>query len=1060
MGSYTLGLDLGSASIGWAITEKNKNLVNCGVRIFDPGVDLEAFTRGQQGSSNNVVRRTARLQRRQLRRRAGRQRDLFELLQSNHLLPGSPTRDCTVRHKILEGLDAELRSAWRSRLNESGVPEQSLIYLLRRTALDQALKPFELGRIFYHLSQRRGFKSNRREQSHPTQKEAKKADDPSVVKAEIQHIAAEMQSGNCRTIGEYFAKLSADGMHVRRHWTDRKWFLAEFEAIWDAQSKQNADLNPELRSQIFTLLFHQRPIATNAHLIGKCELEPTERRAHMDTLLAQRFRYLQKLNDLAFDYPLHPVPLTSDQRSSLLETFETHADVTFDAIRKILKLDKTLRFNLERGGEKKLPGNRTNAAMLRAIPDLWPTLSIADQDVVVQCWIDSNDDEDLVANLTQRCGFALEDASALCSVHPEDRYHNLSSLAMSRLIPAMAEGVSFKTAESTVYGSRSSGGPAHDLLPPVKTALPSIPNPAVMRALTELRKVVNAIIRRYGKPAEVRIELARELKRNAFQRQRDSKNMRTRESERKAARLLAEVHCPQPSRRDIERVLLFEEGGEVCAYCGAPINLHRLFDGDIDVDHILPRNRFPDDSFANKCLACRPCNQQKLGRTPFEAFGADEERWPQILARVAKWGNRDKLERFHITDLSEFDLNREDSFASRRLNDTRYISKLAARYLGLLYGGRDRQQAQGPAKRAVFASTGMLTASLRRAWGLEAILKDADTPESARKPAKPRGDHRHHAIDAIVVALSSNAVIQQTGSVAAAANYAAAERAVLKVQPPWNDFVPSIDPTIKSMVVSHRPSHKLFGQLHEETNYSPHEMTVPGRKRSKTQVKTVAHVRKYVHTLTEKTIAEIVDPVVRQAVQSKLLEVGGDPKNLESNLPMLTTRTGKQVPIRRVRIRTSTKLQKVGDRFVPPADNHHVEIFEAKSKKRELQWDSPGIVSRLEAVQRKGRGEDVVVKSLPGANEARYLFSLMGGDTVEMDDAKLGGRNIFVVRTVCDDEITFVRHTDARKLADIMKGKERGSDTSSSLIRASSIDKLRQWNCRKVFVDVLGKVRG
>ena len=1064
MESYVLGLDLGSASIGWALVEPNKKVIDCGVRIFDPGVDLETFQKGKEGSSNNVARREARLHRRQLRRRAGRQRELFELLQRQDLLPGTPTKDSVTRHQILQKLDCDLRESWRSRLSDTGIPEPSLIYLMRKDALDRALAPFDIGRVLYHLSQRRGFKSNRREAKTDSGREKQqRQDSASEVKQQINNLAQQMIAVGARTVGEFFASHSAASLRIRKHWTDRKWFEAEFDQIWSKQAESNAILTPALKNQVHDLLFFQRKLARNEHLIGNCELEPGHKRAHMATLIAQRFRYMQKLNDLAIDRPLHPEPLTKDQRDSLLELFETHGDVSFDAIRKKLGYGKETRFNLERGGEKKLPGNRTNAAMLRAIPELWARLTAGQQDSVVHQWIEAEDDDELTHLLTTNCGFALDDAQALCSVQPEDRYSALSQLAMSKLLPRMIQGVSFKTAEAGVYGTSFSGAEVYELLPPIKKVFGSIPYPAVTRALSELRKVVNALIRTYGKPAEIRIELARDLKRNAEQRQRDSKNMRTRESERSAARMLAEAHIPQPKAREIERVLLHKEGKGLCAYCGSPIPMHQLFEGYVHVDHIIPRSLFPDDSFANKCIACKNCNDQKGNRTPFQAFGADEDGWAQILSRVKSWGNSDKLDRFCVQDLAEFDAEREDSFASRRLNDTRYISKLSARYLGLLYGGRDRRMPDGTAKRKVFASTGMLTASLRRAWGLESILREPEPAPTQRKAAKPRTDHRHHAIDAIVIALSSNAVTQRASAVAATAGYAAAERAVLKVQPPWSDFVPSIEPIVKRITVSHRPSHKLFGPLHEETNYSaPRELTVPSKGSKKPVTKRVVHVRKPVHLLSAKQISEdIVDPAVRSAVLAKLDEVG-DPKKLESNHPILETRSGKQVPIFRVRVRVSTPVARIAsgerERYVASAGNHHVAIFETLNKKGQRVWESPGVVSRLDAVQRKSDGENIINKSLNGADDAHYLFSLMSGDTVEMNDAKLGGRNILVARTVSDAEITFVRHTDSRKLSEM----ERGSDTTADLIRAQGegkFEKLRHWNCRKVFVDVLGKVR-
>ena len=383
----------------------------------------------------------------------------------------------------------------------------------------------------------------------------------------------------------------------------------------------------------------------------------------------------------------------------------------------------------------------------------------------------------------------------------------------------------------------------------------------------------------------------------------------------------------------------------------------------------------------------------------------------------------------------------------------------------MLYGGRDVPQPNGPAKRVVFASTGMLTASLRRNWGLGAILRDAEPAKTSRKPGKPRIDHRHHAIDTIVIALTSNAVIQQASSVAGAASYAAADRALARVPAPWGDFVDSIRPAIERMVVSHRPSHKLFGALHEETNYSPtREVSVATKKGREPQSKIVTHVRKPVHLL--KATGDIVDKAVCLAVEEKLKQVGGDFKKLEKDCPTLTTRTGKEVPIRRVRIQASGNVCQVGRneraRFVAPAGNHHVAIFEVRNKKGETIWDTPGVVSRLDMVRAKGpkcrAGEksNLICKHLPGNEEANFMFALMSGDLVEMDDAKLGRRNVFVTRTVCDDEVTFVRHTDARRLNEM----QRGSTTCADLVRLTSIDKLRQWNARKVFVDVLGKVRG
>ncbi|HVZ17709.1 MAG TPA: hypothetical protein VG897_11360, partial [Terriglobales bacterium] len=480
MDSYILGLDLGSASIGWAVVEPNKRVVDSGVRIFDPGVNLEDFARGAEGSSNNVVRRTARLHRRQLRRHAARQRDLFRLLQEHNLLP-SGSNDSAGRHKHLEQLDTCLRERWRTRLQENGIPEQSLVYFLRKCALDEPLKADEFGRILYHLGQRRGFKSNRRDEaklaeaneSKKEKKTEKQKDDLGKVKAGIQQLSEAIAHSGTRTLGEYFATLSVADQRVRSRWTDRKMFIHEFEAIWNAQVVHH-QLHPGLRSSIYDLLFFQRPIARNDHLIGMCELEPTERRAPMGSLAAQHFRLLQKVNDLEYGDDVKTQRLTPEQRTLLLQKLDDEGDLKFEAIRQLFGLGKGVRFNLERGGEKKLPGNRTNAAMMRAIPDLWKQVPLAEKNSIVSACLDVNDNEELASVLMKNCGLAADDAIAVCGVHLEDGYHRLSLKAMRRLLELMESGIHFKTAEDQIYGTSFSGGKIYELLPPLEDVLPQV----------------------------------------------------------------------------------------------------------------------------------------------------------------------------------------------------------------------------------------------------------------------------------------------------------------------------------------------------------------------------------------------------------------------------------------------------------------------------------------------------------------------------------------------------------------------------------------------------------
>ncbi|HVZ59605.1 MAG TPA: hypothetical protein VG892_02365, partial [Terriglobales bacterium] len=238
----TLGLDIGSASIGWSLIDPENRRVAAGARIFDPGVDLQKFEKGEEGSSKNVDRRTARLHRRQLRRREGRQNELFCLLKKSGLMPSDSETTSkergTVRHAILTRLDSELTAKWSQRIQESAraiaAPDQTLLYALRAFALDEPLQPEEIGRILYQLSQRRGFKSNRREGKGGSAERGKKntaADERSKVKQGIKQLKEHISASGARTLGEYFSRLDPAEARIRTRWTSRQMFLDEFEQI-------------------------------------------------------------------------------------------------------------------------------------------------------------------------------------------------------------------------------------------------------------------------------------------------------------------------------------------------------------------------------------------------------------------------------------------------------------------------------------------------------------------------------------------------------------------------------------------------------------------------------------------------------------------------------------------------------------------------------------------------------------------------------------------------------------------------------------------------------------
>jgi len=1066
---WVLGIDLGSASLGWAAISLDSlgmasGLKVAGVRLFDPAVsgDIE---KGQD-ESNAVVRRTARLIRRQLRRRAARQSELFKLLQKHRLLPayaGAETNGARQRHEVLndfdKGLAKKLASDVDGRLAGADLP----LYLLRKMALDAELTPFELGRVFYHLSQRRGYKSNRKEQAAKKDDagKVKKDEDLGEVKRDIEILEKEIQLSGSRTLGEYFASFDPHTQKVRRRWTGRAMYEYEFGEIWKKQAGFHPDLLTEgLHREVKRLLFYQRPIKAQAHLIGGCELEEGERRASWATLEAQQFRLLQKLNDLEIILPGQTagIRLDAEQRAVVLGLLETAADVTFDRIRKALKLDKNVGFNLQRGGESKLKGSLTNVHMFEVFGERWLAMTDEEKKQVVEDWRTIDKEESLIRRAIEYWKLDLGAARLLAKRTAPSGYCMYSRKAIRKLLPYMQEGLRFQEAVTVAFPDfqRLAGGIEHDRIPSVREVLKTLRNPAIERALTELRKVVNALIREHGKPAEIRIELARDLKKPRVERAKATTQNRDREKERDAVRKeLKEVFGEgfRPSRADLEKALLYKECAGECPYTGKRFPFSSLFgeNSPWQVDHIIPFSRMPDDSFQNKVLCWVEANQYKGNRTPFETYTEPGE-YEAILSRVRNWKkpNVGKLKRFELRTTDEI-----EGFSSRQLNDTRYASKLACELVGTLYGGRDVMTEAGK-RQAVFASSGMVTATLRRAWGLEAILRETAGSANGETKGKPRSDHRHHAIDAITIALSKPKMIAQLSRANERDPYwnRDGRRRFPKIEAPWLDFVPSIRPHIEGMLVSHRPEHRLTGALHKGTNYS----------RPETNGKFV-HIRRPVNGLTASEIESIVDPAVQRAVMEKAALFGGTlqgwtPNAAKDDWPRLATKSGKQVPIKKVRVRKALKVFPVGDaphrtRFVDHgADSiHHIAIFVTKDGRGRDKWISE-IVRIFEANQRyqawKKTGGPIAPLVYGSHSEdaaAEFLFFLMKKDTLELE---VGGKRAVYL-------VTSFENDGRINLIPINASGKREDQKESKMVLRESLSSLSKRVPQKVHIDSIGR---
>ncbi|MDO8125900.1 MAG: type II CRISPR RNA-guided endonuclease Cas9 [Candidatus Brocadiales bacterium] len=1046
---FVLGLDVGASSVGWALLEtpdnKPSRIIKTGARVFEAGVEGQ-LEQGKE-ESRNKKRRDARGHRRVLDRRADRKGDLWSLLQESGLVPEGKPAD------MLPALDKSLAESWVKRLNlDSEEKEQERLrfmhtvpYFLRARALDEKLSPHELGRALYHLSQRQGFKSNRK----ATPKDEKAEKEEKGMKAEMSELRRKIEESGARTLGEYFSRLDPEEERIRSRHTSRPMYEDEFEAIWNAQSPHYPDiLTEEFKKKAHNAIFYQRPLKSVKKFIGDCELEENRKRAPWALLDAQRFRLLQKVNDLEFidTSTGEKRKLNADERTMLIEALETQGDLKFPKIRKLLKLPKA-KFNFEGGGNDKLVGNHTAARLTKIFgEERWKGFTQEERDQIVED-VHSIEDEKVLARRGKNA-WGLDDdmAKKFGDLNLEDGYCRLSRQAIARLLPLMEKGKSYMTAVTEVYGERPAQE-AVDSLPPIVEAFPNLRNPAVIRVLTELRKVVNNIIRKHGKPEVIRVELARDLKKNRKEREGIWKKNRQNEKAREEAveKILREMPGFPIKGLAIEKVLLAEECDWHCPYTGKSISMNALLGPhpQFDIEHTIPFGRCLDNSFYNKTLCCVNENRNVKGnRTPFEAYGSNPEKWDEILQRVKNFKGTAKdvkLERFELQGKALEDLLFD--FENRKLTDTAYASRLAMEYLGLLYGA---QNGLVDGRRIVQAGRGQVTSYLRGVWKLNKILSDGGE--------KSRDDHRHHAVDAVCIALTDAGTVKMLSDAATCAKTKGQRRFGKEVAPPWPGFFEEASKSIEETVVSHRVGRKVSGPLHEETNYS---RPIEG-KDDKGKPCEYRHVRKQLGALTRNEVEEIVDPAVKQLVLEKLGDQ--DPKKFfanKENHPHLTAADGRKIPIHKVRIRKKISTFTVGEgareRHVATESNHHIEVVAILDREGNTKKSEGYLVSLKEARDRLRAGEPVV-KHEHGEGK-RFVFSLAGGEIIEIDEPD-GTRRLYVIRTITKiagrERIAFVRINDARKKKDVINA----GDWKTSLI-----EPLRKLNCKKVIVTPLGEVR-
>ncbi|MDA8258786.1 MAG: type II CRISPR RNA-guided endonuclease Cas9 [Betaproteobacteria bacterium] len=770
--SYTLGLDIGIASVGWCALGQNR-IIDLGVRAFD-----KAET-AKEGDSLNLVRRSARLMRRRLRRRAWRLTKLARLLK---------------RYGVIDD----------TRIFQPQHPFPHSLWPLRVAGLDRLLSNEEWARVVYHLCKHRGFHWVSRAEER--QAEADSKGEGGKVKQGLAGTAKLMQENGYRSSAEMvlaeFPKAQRNKQGDYSKALARTLLGEELALLFKRQRELgNPHTGTALELEILGngdrkngLFWEQKPaLAGNdlLRMLGKCTFEKGEYRAPKASFTAERHVWLTRLNNLRVVVDGGTRPLNAQERQIALPLPYTYdSDFTYKRLRSALlkagHLSETFRFAglpypsaaQQADGKAKDPEAAT-LVKLPAWQEMRLTLKKAGLETEWQgmagaaidgrpelldqiAWVLSvfKDDEGVTSELRKLPLPSLEQMiDALLNIR-FDKFHALSLKALRRIVPHMEAGLRYDEAcaQAGYHHSQlhKTGEGEHKYLPPlyagrdkngrmVLSEEMDVPrNPVVLRALNQARKVVNAIVRRYGTPMAVHIEMARDLSKPIDERRKIEKNQTEyRERNDKDKALFAEHFQRMPTGIEFEKWRLYREQQGKCAYSVEPLDINRLLEpGYAEVDHALPYSRSFDDSKNNKVLVLAKENRDKGNRTPYEYLGGAENtpRWQTFVAFVEstkayRLAKRSRLLR------KDFSAKEAEEFRERNLNDTRYICRFFKNYVE-----RYLQLAEGSeAKRCVVLS-GQLTSFLRARWGL----------------LKVRGDNdRHHALDATVVAACSHGMVKR-----------------------------------------------------------------------------------------------------------------------------------------------------------------------------------------------------------------------------------------------------------------------------------------------------------
>lgn len=1049
------GFDIGCTSIGFAAIERNEEngtgrILRLGVRIFPESRDPKGL------NPLNQTRRQKRMARRQLRRRRERRKQLNTLLSTEGLLPEFQS------------------SSWPVVMAEDP-------YEIRAKALEEPVSLHEFGRCLYHLSKRRHFRGRDLEDPSDPENSEASGSDTEEEKNELKAKKAREEThhelrASAKTLGQYLAERGP-GAKKRQVHALRADVESEFERLWEAQARHHSVLRSSaLRGRVHDVIFSQKPVFWRKKTLGCCRFFPDhgpERRdpAPKASWLSQQRRMLETLNNLAIVEP-ETRPLTAEERDAILSRLQIQTSMTWAGVRQALapifkvrgENEKGTKFNLEVEEGGKLLGNPLEAKFAQIFGEGWANhphksairehvwrrliesdyheISRGPDDdhkrIVIRPSIQRRELRALASrSFIDDFGATSEQAVRLSEITLPNGWDAFSLEAINTLIVELQNGVrmgdllagaAWESWRHEHFPRRvQPTGEICDRLPSPRDPdearrIASIRNPTVVRAHNELRKVVNNLIDFCGrKPDLIRVELARDVGLSKREREEILKGNRDHSKAReKAVEELQTNGLPTPSRDDVEKYILWRECGDFDPYSGAPICFSDLFRENLfQVEHIWPRSTSLDDSFRNKTLCHRDYNARKAKRTPFEAFGSDPE-WEAMKTRVWKRVKEGKMKPGKAKRFCREEPLPED-FVARQLNDTRYAAREAVAYLKKLWVDR------GPeAPVTVQPVNGRVTAFLRKIWGLNHIL--ADDGE------KTRLDHRHHAVDALVVACTDPGVTHRMSRYWQFKDRPGREEPQFDL--PWEGIRGDATRAVQEVVVSHRVRRKISGPLHEETVYGDTGIDeIKGATVYRCYV-----TRKNVESLSRSMMEDVRDPAVREVVSSWVESRGGNPKKAFPPYPRISPHGPEVRKVRIVSRQQKFLMAEVSTGNADLGSNHHMAIY--RDEKGKVLYE---VVSLLEAARRSRRRESVVKKSIPGST---FVLSLAPGEVVDIPSGDNRGRWL----------VTSVWSNGPIVLKDLNDASKNEKESAFRCFRPNA-NSLLSMGCRKISIDPIGRIR-